>query len=102
MKPMKFGIGQAVKRVEDVKFISGLGQFTADVEPQGALHAAFVRSPHAHATFTITEIAVASAMPGVRAVLTSADVAHLGGLPCLAPLSSSDGSKMALPPYPLF
>ncbi len=100
MKPMKFGIGQPVRRVEDVRFVTGRGRYTADVEAAGALHAVFLRSPHAHARFTL-DASAAAALPGVRAVLTAADVAHLGGLPCLAPMKNSDGSAMALPRYPL-
>ena len=49
MKPMKFGIGQSVRRVEDVRLISGLGQYTTDYAPQGMLHSVVLRSPHAHA-----------------------------------------------------
>ncbi len=101
MKPMKFGLGQPVKRVEDLKFITGAGRYTADIEPAGTAVAVFLRSPHAHATFTIGDVATAAAMPGVRLVLTAADVTHLGGLPCLAPVSNTDGSDMALPPYPV-
>lgn len=101
MKPMKFGLGQPVKRVEDAKFITGAGRYTADVAPEGTLHAVFVRSPHAHADFTIGDAAEVRAMPGVRLVLTARDIAHLDGLPCLAPMTNSDGTAMALPPYPV-
>ncbi len=101
MKPMKFGLGQPVKRVEDAKFITGLGQYTADVEPVGTLHALVLRSPHAHATFNIDDTGKAAALPGVKLVLTAADVADLGGLPCLAPLPNTDGSMMGQPFYPV-
>jgi aerobic carbon-monoxide dehydrogenase large subunit len=99
MKPMKFGIGQAVKRVEDSRLITGHGQYTADYAPAGALQAVFLRSPHAHAHFTVTNIDAAKSMPGVRAVLVAADFEHLGDLPCLAPLPHSDGQMMKTPPY---
>jgi carbon-monoxide dehydrogenase large subunit len=101
MKPMKFGFGQPIKRIEDAKFITGGGLYTADVMRPDALHAAFLRSPHAHARFTLGELADVRAMPGVKLVLTAADITHLNGLPCLAPMKSSDGSSMVLPPYPL-
>ncbi len=100
MKPMKFGIGQPVKRVEDAKFITGQGQYTADVERVGSLHAVFLRSPHAHARFTV-DTAQAAALPGVKLILTAADVSDLGGLPCLAPLDNTDGSMMRQPVYPI-
>jgi aerobic carbon-monoxide dehydrogenase large subunit len=99
MKPMKFGIGQAVKRIEDSRLITGHGQYTADYAPAGALQAVFFRSPHAHAHFTITDVDGAKSMPGVRAVLVAADFEHLGDLPCLAPLPHSDGQMMKTPPY---
>ncbi len=101
MKPMKFGIGQPVKRVEDAKFITGAGHYTADlVQPKGLI-AGFLRSPHAHARFSLGDLGAVKQMPGVALVLTAEDVAHLGGLPCLAPLDNSDGSDMPLPRYPL-
>ncbi|MBV9247446.1 MAG: xanthine dehydrogenase family protein molybdopterin-binding subunit [Methylobacteriaceae bacterium] len=101
MKPMKFGIGQAVKRVEDARLITGHGQYTADYLPTGTLAAVFLRSPHAHARFTVSDTSAAKSMPGVRLIATAADVAHLGDLPCVAALGNSDGSKMPLPPYPV-
>lgn len=101
MKPMKFGIGQAVPRVEDVRLTTGAGRYTADYYPEGMLHASLLRSPHAHAGFEIADLEAAKAAPGVRLILTAADLAHLGTLPCLVPLPNSDGSKMAQPKYPL-
>ena len=101
MKPMKFGLGQPVRRVEDARLLTGEGRYTADVAPDGCLQAVVVRSPHAAARFEIGDVAEALALPGVRLVLTAKDVAHLGALPCLAPMSNKDGSPMKLPPYPL-
>jgi carbon-monoxide dehydrogenase large subunit len=101
MKPMKFGLGQPVRRVEDQKFVTGHGRYTADVEPAETLHAVVVRSPHAHATFTIDDKDTAAGLPGVKLVLTAADLGHFGDIPCLAPLENTDGSAMALPPYPV-
>src|SRR5579871_3623319 len=89
MKPMKFGIGQAVKRVEDARLIRGEGKYTADVVPEGTLAAVFLRSPQAHARFTIADVAAAKAAPGVRLILTAADVCQIGDLPCLAALPNS-------------
>src|SRR5260370_19965044 len=101
MKPMKFGIGQAVKRVEDARLIRGEGKSTADVVPPGTLAAVLLRSPHAHARFKIEDVATAKAAPGVRLVVTAADVGYLGDLPCLAGLPNSDGSQTPLTPYPV-
>eukprot|EP01037_Dinobryon_pediforme_P013358 gene13358-13473_t len=83
MKPMKFGIGQSARRVEDVRFITGAGQYTDDIPLKKALVAYVLRSPHAHATFNISNIDAAKAADGVQLVLTAADLAHFGSLPCL-------------------
>ena len=78
---MKFGFGQALTRKEDDPLLRGAGCYVADVSPQGTLHAVMVRSPHAHARFSIADLARVRAMPGVRLVLAGADVANLGPLP---------------------
>jgi carbon-monoxide dehydrogenase large subunit len=101
MKPMKFGVGQPLKRVEDAKFITGKGRYTADTFPPNCLAAGFLRSAHAHARFTIGDLAEVRSLPGVKLVLTADDLAHLGAMPCLAPMGNSDGTDMEVPRYPL-
>ena len=98
---MKFGMGQSVRRVEDARFVTGAGRYTDDFAPPGTAHAFVLRSPHAHARFTVGDLAAVRTMPGVLLVLTHGDIAHLGDVPCLAPVDNADGSRMALPPYPL-
>ena len=51
--PVKFGVGQSVLRKEDDKLIRGKGSYTDDHAPQASMHALMLRSPHAHAKFTI-------------------------------------------------
>src|SRR4051794_34741772 len=97
MKPQKFGVGQPVRRLEDARFVTGGGRYTADIAPEGALAASFLRSSHAHALFTIADLAEVCAMPGVRLVLSAQDIAHLGPVPCLAPMPNADGNQMQLP-----
>ncbi len=97
----RFGVGQAVKRVEDVRFVTGTGRYTGDIAPAGVAHAVVVRSPHAHARFAIGDLADVRAMPGVLCVLTQTEVAHLGDLPCQGTVKNADGSKMTLPGYPV-
>ena len=80
----KFGLGASVLRKEDDAFIRGEGHYTDDETRAGLLHAAVVRSPHAHARFTIGDLEAARSAPGVRMVLTHADIADLGEVPCLA------------------
>src|SRR5438045_4089103 len=82
MAPVKFGVGQSVVRQEDDSLIRGRGRYTGDHAPGGLLHAAILRSPHAHARFKI-DVSAARKMPGVAAVLTSDDVSELNGLPCM-------------------
>jgi len=73
--------GAAIKRREDPRFISGRGQYVDDVKLPGMTSAAFVRSPHAHATIKSINSVEAKSMPGVVAVYTAHDV-KVGGLPC--------------------
>ena len=89
----KFGVGQPLKRVEDKKFITGNGQYVADLQPDRALVGYVLRSPHAHADFDIGDLTAARAMKGVKLILTASDLEHLGPVPCLAPLPNSDGSQ---------
>jgi len=101
MQATKFGVGQPVKRVEDIRLVTGQGAFASDYSPEGALHAVFLRSPHAHAKFAVTDIEAARALPGVRGVFIASDFAALGELPCLATMNNSDGSLTPLKPYPV-
>ncbi|MBP0614745.1 xanthine dehydrogenase family protein molybdopterin-binding subunit [Jiella mangrovi] len=91
----KFGLGASVLRLEDDRLIRGAGRYTDDESRPGMLHAAVVRSPHASARFTIADIEAAKAAPGVRLVLTHADVAELGDIPCLGKPSMADGAEFA-------
>ena len=95
--PIKFGVGQSVRRKEDDALIRGKGRYTDDVSPQPAMHALVLRSPHAHAKFTVN-VAKARGMPGVGAVLTADDVKDLGDLPCLFNL---EVDPFTGPPYPI-
>jgi aerobic carbon-monoxide dehydrogenase large subunit len=67
-------IGRDVPRVEDPALIRGNGRFVDDIALSGMLHACFVRSPHAHARILSIDIAAASGLPGVRAVLAMSDL----------------------------
>lgn len=77
-------VGKSIKRVEDPRFIQGKGKYVANLQIPGMLHAALVRSPHAHATIKGIDASAALAMPGVVAVYTGQDLAAdgVGGLPC--------------------
>jgi carbon-monoxide dehydrogenase large subunit len=95
--PVKFGVGQSVLRKEDDKLIRGKGTYTDDHAPQASMHALMLRSPHAHAKFTI-DVSKARGLPGVGAILTADDVRDLGDLPCLFNL---EVDPFTGPPYPI-
>src|SRR5262245_10968929 len=79
----KFGIGQAVRRVEDHRFLTGSGAFVGDMALPRQCYAVLVLSPHAHARIKAIDTSQAAAAPGVLCVLTGADAAAdgLGGIP---------------------
>ena len=95
--PIKFGVGQSVLRKEDDALIRGKGRYTDDIAPQASLHALVLRSPHAHAKFTL-DASRARGLPGVALVLTAEDVKDLGGLPCLFNLETD---PFTAPLYPI-
>ena len=95
---MKFGFGQPLTRKEDDPLLRGAGRYIADVAPANPLHAVVVRSPHAHARFTIVNATRARGLPGVRLVLTAADISHLGPLPTPGTVPNLD---IKVPNYPI-
>jgi carbon-monoxide dehydrogenase large subunit len=96
-------IGARVQRKEDYRFLTGAGQYTDDVTLPRQTHAAFVRSPHAHAKIKSVSTSKAKAAPGVLAVYTGEDIAaaKLGGLPCGWLITDVNGQPMKEPPYPV-
>ena len=95
--PIKFGVGQSVLRKEDDALIRGKGRYTDDYTPQAALRALVLRSPLAHATYSI-DASRARTLPGVALILTADDVRELGSLPCLFNLETN---PFTAPPYPI-
>ncbi|MDF2995064.1 MAG: carbon-monoxide dehydrogenase large subunit [Xanthobacteraceae bacterium] len=95
-------IGEAVRRKEDHRFITGKGQYTDDISRPGQAHAYFLRSPHAHARIRKIDTGDASAMPGVVAILTGKDLAEdkIGDLICGWMIHSKDGSPMKMGSHP--
>jgi carbon-monoxide dehydrogenase large subunit len=96
------GIGASVRRKEDLRFLSGRGQYTDDINRPGQTHAHILRSPHAHAAIKAIDTAAARAMPGVIAIFTGVDLAaeNIGGIPCGWQIHNKDGSPMAEPMHP--
>ncbi len=97
----KFGISQPVRRVEDVRFLQGSGRYIEDITRVGEKRAWFLRSPVAHADFTI-DASAATGMPGVSMVLTGADLAEAidSDIDALT-LPNRDGSTSVRPRRPI-
>ncbi|MBO6755921.1 MAG: xanthine dehydrogenase family protein molybdopterin-binding subunit [Roseibium sp.] len=97
----KFGIGAPVRRKEDDALIKGQGFYTGDYLPEECLHAHVLRSPIAHARFTLGGLDAARAVPGVALVLTAADLEGVGTMPTKARMKQVDGTNHACPPQPV-
>ncbi len=69
-------VGATVRRLEDPRYVRGLGRYVDDITLPGMLHLAFLRSPHAHARIRRIDTTRATHMPGVTRVLTFADLAR--------------------------
>ena len=95
------GIGAAVRRKEDRRFITGTGHYTDDIIRPGQVFAYFMRSPHAHAKIKTIDAGAAAKMPGVAGVFTGAQYAEdkLGNLICGWTVLSKDGSPMKMAPH---
>ncbi|MBX2805466.1 MAG: xanthine dehydrogenase family protein molybdopterin-binding subunit [Hyphomicrobiales bacterium] len=97
------GIGAAVKRREDFRFIKGDGKYTDDINLPNQTYCYFLRSPVAHAAIRNIDISAAQSAPGVVAVFTGADVdaSGAGGVPCGWLVTSRDGNPMKEPKHPI-
>jgi carbon-monoxide dehydrogenase large subunit len=89
------GIGQAVRRVEDQRFLTGRSRYVDDIQLPHMLHGAVVMSPHAHARIKNIDVSAAMKSPGVHLVLTGADAKkeNLGGIPPLFMPEDMGGPK---------
>ena len=97
------GIGASMRRKEDVRFLSGKGNYTDDINRPGQLHAFIKRADRPHARINSIGIAAAAAAPGVVRVFVGADMAaeNVGGIPCGWQIHNQDGSPMAEPAHPV-
>ena len=96
-------IGKPMPRTDARSKVLGQATYADDLSLPGMLFGVVVRSPHAAANIRSVDVAAAKAVPGVRAVYTSADLDAdgIGGLPCAAPVENVDGTPMAAPPHPV-
>ncbi len=79
-------VGQRFKRKEDPRLIRGMSHYVADLRLPDMLHCVFVRSPHAHARILSIDAEAARSSPRVVMVVTHAEVAGIGGVPCAGSL----------------
>ncbi len=100
---MRFGVGQPNPRTEDPRLVRGLGRYADDVSLPGQYYGVAVRSPHAHAGIGGIDTRAAASAPGVRLVLTAADLEAegIGALPVAGGLKNRDGSPLADIPHPV-
>jgi len=96
----RFGSGKSVRRVEDQSLLTGTGVFVDDVSLPGQAYVCFLRSPYPHARIAAIDTAAASAMSGVVAIVTGAELVAAGvkPLPLSADFRRGDGSPTASPP----
>ncbi|MBL6951988.1 MAG: xanthine dehydrogenase family protein molybdopterin-binding subunit [Alphaproteobacteria bacterium] len=93
-------LGQSVQRREDRRFLTGAAKFTADLNEEGQLYGAVLRSPHAHAVINTIDTSAAAALPGVAGVYTGADLEAdgIGPLPCAAAQVVATVAPIIVPP----
>ena len=99
--PKDSGIGASPKRREDVRFLTGKGQYTDDINIHGQAYAYFLRSEVAHGTIKGIDTAAAAAMPGVVQLLTAKDLEGVGGVPCGWQVTDRFGEAMQEPKHPV-
>ena len=99
--PKDGGIGAATKRREDVRFLTGTGEYTDDIQIAKQVYAVFARSTVAHGKINGIDTSAAEAMPGVLAVFTGADFVEVGGNPAGWLINSRDGEPMKEPKRPV-
>ncbi|MGY6410901.1 MAG: xanthine dehydrogenase family protein molybdopterin-binding subunit [Alkalilacustris sp.] len=99
--PKDHGIGASSKRREDVRFLTGTGRYTDDINLHGQAHVAFVRSQVAHGRLTSVDTEAAAGMPGVLRVFTARDFEGVGGLPCGWQVTDRHGEVMKEPKHPV-
>jgi carbon-monoxide dehydrogenase large subunit len=92
--------GMAIGRIEDYRFLTGAGQFIADINLPGQAHAAFARSDRVHAKLNAVDVRKALRTKGVIGAFTGRDMAAAGIAPlaCVRPIESIDGTPFHAPP----
>lgn len=99
--PIETGIGASPKRREDVRFLTGTGNYTDDINLRGQAYVHFLRSDMAHGRIKSIDTTAAAAMPGVVRVFTGADFEGVGGIPCGWQITDKHGEVMQEPAHPV-
>lgn len=99
--PKDGGIGASSKRREDVRFLTGAGNYTDDINVRGQAHVYFLRSDVAHGVLKSVETSAAAGMPGVVQIFTGADFEAVGGMPCGWQVTDRHGAAMQEPKHPV-
>src|SRR6056297_1875085 len=99
--PKDGGIGASSKRREDVRFLTGTGNYTDDINLRGQAHVHFLRSDVAHGLLNKVDTSEAEGMPGVIRIFTGADFEGVGGLPCGWQVTDRFGEVMQEPAHPV-
>ena len=99
--PKDFGIGASSKRREDVRFLTGNGRYTDDINVFGQAYVHFLRSEVAHGALKSVNTEAAASSPGVIRVFTGADFEAVGGLPCGWQITDRHGQPMKEPRHPV-
>ncbi|MEQ6247792.1 xanthine dehydrogenase family protein molybdopterin-binding subunit [Sulfitobacter sp. HNIBRBA3233] len=99
--PKDSGIGASTKRREDIRFLTGDGNYTDDINLRGQAHVVFLRSDVAHGRINNIGTEAAAAMPGVLKIFTAADFEAAGGIPCGWQVTDRHGEPMQEPKHPI-
>ena len=99
--PKDHGIGASPKRREDVRFLTGAGNYTDDINVHGQAYVHFLRSDMAHGKINGIDTSAAEGMPGVVRIFTGKDFEGVGGLPCGWQVTDKNGDPMKEPPHPV-
>jgi aerobic carbon-monoxide dehydrogenase large subunit len=99
--PKDHGIGASSKRREDIRFLTGQGRYTDDINLHGQAYVHFLRSDVAHGRLHKVDTSAAEGMPGVIRIFTGKDFEGVGGLPCGWQVTDRHGNPMQEPPHPV-
>ena len=99
--PKDHGIGASSKRREDIRFLTGEGNYTDDINVNGQAYVYFLRSDVAHGTLNGVDTSAADSMPGVVRIFTGADFEAVGSIPCGWQVTDKHGEVMQEPRHPV-